>query len=141
MEKSGSYARPVLSTRLSSLRTRPASQPLVEPYQIPFELPGGGDGDESAAAAAAKALGQVPMAHTCDNILELPNYWLLLMRAEGVDEKTKLSSLSAAEVHTTVCPNRFGGFASQREKKGAVCDRPSFTWLAALRPPEEALTK
>ncbi|CAN0318237.1 unnamed protein product, partial [Ectocarpus sp. 13 AM-2016] len=46
---------------------------------------------ETSRLAATKSLGQVPTAHTCDNVLELPNYWMLLMRHEGRDEKTQLS--------------------------------------------------
>lgn len=53
--------------------------------KIPFEPPGGGRGGEevSALVKAKRALGTVPTAHTCDNVLELPNYWALLLRAEG----------------------------------------------------------
>lgn len=36
-----------------------------------------------AQRVAERALGTVPTAHTCDNVLELPNYWALLVRAEG----------------------------------------------------------
>lgn len=74
------------------------SPAVVRRHQIPFELPASSKADEQAVAAATKALGQVPTAHTCDNILELPNYWVLLMRAEGRDEKTQACALPAADV-------------------------------------------
>ncbi|CAN0234772.1 unnamed protein product, partial [Ectocarpus sp. 12 AP-2014] len=65
--------------------------------EIPFEIPGGSKDIETGRLAATKSLGQVPTAHTCDNILELPNYWMLLMRHEGRDEKTQLSDVSVGD--------------------------------------------
>ncbi|CAM9322479.1 unnamed protein product, partial [Ectocarpus sp. 8 AP-2014] len=65
--------------------------------EIPFEIPGGSKDIETARLAATRSLGQVPTAHTCDNILELPNYWMLLMRHEGRDEKTQLSGVSVGD--------------------------------------------
>ncbi|CBJ26942.1 possible MAPK [Ectocarpus siliculosus] len=70
--------------------------------EIPFEVPGGSKDIETARLAATKSLGQVPTAHTCDNILELPNYWMLLMRHEGRDEKTQLSDVSVGDVSLVV---------------------------------------
>ncbi|CAM9110918.1 unnamed protein product [Ectocarpus fasciculatus] len=61
--------------------------------EIPFEVPGGSKDVETARLAATKSLGQVPTAHTCDNVLELPNYWTFLMRHDGRDEKTQLSAV------------------------------------------------
>ncbi|CAM9765898.1 unnamed protein product, partial [Choristocarpus tenellus] len=36
------------------------------------------------SAAIQRALCAIPTAHTCDNILELPNYWEALLRSEGI---------------------------------------------------------
>lgn len=73
-------------------------QPASSWLQIPFELPGGGKGDGSPNVVARKALGQVPTAHTCDNVLELPNYWALLMEVDGRDEKTPTTAIPAEDV-------------------------------------------
>ncbi|CAM9591806.1 unnamed protein product [Scytosiphon promiscuus] len=64
--------------------------------EILFEPPGGGKGNESSEMVARKALGQVPTAHTCDNVLELPNYWAILMRVDGIG-KTPPSAISAED--------------------------------------------
>ena len=67
--------------------------------KIPFEMPGGSSGKakkETRAQWAEKALGTVPTAHTCDNVLEMPNYWSLLMRAEGLEWATASSRSVAA---------------------------------------------
>ncbi|CAM9976610.1 unnamed protein product [Ascophyllum nodosum] len=67
--------------------------------EIPFEMPGGSSGKakkETRAQWAEKALGTVPTAHTCDNVLEMPNYWSLLMRAEGLEWATASSRSVAA---------------------------------------------
>ncbi|CAN0243386.1 unnamed protein product, partial [Discosporangium mesarthrocarpum] len=36
------------------------------------------------AAALRRGICALPTAHTCDNILELPNYWEALLRSEGL---------------------------------------------------------
>lgn len=38
-------------------------------------------------AAAALVLGRVPSAHTCDNVLEVPDYWSALVALAGYDPK------------------------------------------------------
>lgn len=72
---------------------------VVPARKVPFSLlsGGGGGGGPTAsggddATLAVKALGIVPMAHTCDNVLELPNYWTSVLRAEGItlDAATRL---------------------------------------------------
>lgn len=78
------------------------TQPHASWTKIPFEIPGGRKDIETARLAATKSLGQVPTAHTCDNILELPNYWMLLMRHDGRDEKTQLSDVSVRDVSLVV---------------------------------------
>ena len=35
----------------------------------------------------ATTLGMLPQAHTCENILELPNYWQSLCAVRGVDQR------------------------------------------------------
>lgn len=61
-----------------------ARLPHTAPSQVPFEPPPRGDDEAEAMAEARRALGVLPTAHTCENVLEFPNYWALLLRSEGL---------------------------------------------------------
>jgi len=65
--------------------------------------------DESAMGGGAATLGMLPQAHTCDNLLELPNYW------EGVCESNGLPTL-VAEGLAFSDPYRFAALTSELEK-------------------------
>lgn len=73
---------------------------------MPFGIPPEGSsekGKEGRALAAERALGIVPTAHTCDNVLEIPNYWSLMLRAEARERDLSLDDLSPDEVSVCVC--------------------------------------
>lgn len=53
---------------------------------------------DAAVGAAKKALGTIPTSYTCDNLLELPNYWAPLLRTEGRSPQCDISKLPAEEV-------------------------------------------
>lgn len=85
-------------SQIPTLSPHTNTQPRGSWMKIPFEVPGGSKDVETARLAATKSLGQVPTAHTCDNVLELPNYWTFLMRHDGRDEKTQLSAVPKGDV-------------------------------------------
>jgi len=75
-----------------------------------------------------KNLQLIPTSHTCDNILELPNYWKSLLKAKGgkVDEQTLLCELRSilGQKITIACDNA-AGYALDGPSGGGGDDRDS----------------
>ncbi|KAG5189365.1 hypothetical protein JKP88DRAFT_143452, partial [Tribonema minus] len=62
----------------------------IELQYMPPEARAGSNRSASASDAAQSLLGRVPCAHTCDNVLEVPDYWTALVTEAGFDPKRGL---------------------------------------------------
>lgn len=54
------------------------------------------------AALARSALDRLPCAHTCDNVLEVPDYWSALLASAGVEDGDDVPRSELAQMRQKV---------------------------------------